>query len=291
MRKRTVARIKAFAPGPLKRACTWLLRLPRLYSSRDRMLPGYIIFGSMRCGTSSLYHALTDHPNVLPALRKQANFFDANYPRGCAWYRSHFPRWREARQVEARVGGPVITGEASPEYIFCPEAPERIARDLPRVRLIALVRHPVDRAWSHYHHSRRLGDEELSFEEAIAAEEGRLSAAAAQGPERAAREMHLHGYLAQGRYADSLAAWYARFGAERIMVVRAEDMFADPAGTIEAIGDFLGLPHWRPESYEALNEGRYDQMSPRMRAELLERFREPNRRLAQLIGRDLGWDE
>jgi len=288
LRKRTASRIKAVVPKPLKRTLTWLLRLPRLLRPDERLLPAYIVFGSMRCGTSSLYHALTDHPHVMPALRKQANFFDANYRRGLAWYRSHFPSRAAARRLERRLGAPVITGEASPEYIFCPEAPERIARDLPEVKLIALLRHPVDRAWSHYHHSRRLGDEELSFEEALAAEEERLSA---PDPADAAREMHRHGYVAQGRYADFLERWYEEFGPERILIVRAEDMFADPAGTIEGVADFLGLPPWRPDSYEPLNEGRYDEMSPGIRAELLERFREPNQRLARLLGREMGWDQ
>lgn len=261
--------------------------MARLLLSTERMLPSYIIFGSMRSGTSSLYHALTDHPHILPALRKQANYFDANYERGLRWYRSHFPTRRAARHLERRVGAPVITGEASPEYIFCPEAPARIARDLPEVRLIALLRNPVDRAWSHYHHSRRLGEEQLSFEEALVAEPQRLGDT---DPAQAARALHVHGYLAQGRYADFLTSWYQLFDAQRILILRAEDMFADPHATIEQVVQFLGLPSWSPARYEPLNEGRYGQMSPQLRAELVELFREPNQRLAELIGRDMGWD-
>ena len=289
MRKKTISRIKSYVPRPLKAAVLWVRRMVRLRTGDERMLPAYIVFGSMRSGTSSLYHSLADHPHILPALRKQANYFDVNYHRGLRWYRSHFPTAAEVREAEAAVGPPIITGEASPEYIFCPEAPARIAETLDDVRLIALLRNPVDRAYSHYHHSRRLGEEELSFEEAIEVEERRLREA--ETPEAAAHELHVHGYLAQGRYADFLTAWYERFGSERIMIVRSEDLFADPPGTIESIVDFLGLPTWRPDAYEALNEGRYDEIAPDTRARLVEYFREPNRRLAELVGRDMGWDE
>src|SRR5580692_9445955 len=122
------------------------------------MLPGFLIVGAQRCGTTSMYRALSEHPEVRKAvLHKGVHYFDMNYGRGLGWYRAHFPL--------ARGGG--VTFESSPYYLFHPLAAERIAADLPGVKLIVLVRDPVERAYSAYTHERARGFETESFEQAI----------------------------------------------------------------------------------------------------------------------------
>ena len=294
MLKKHIARIKSYIPGPVKEAALAGRRLPRQLTSRLRMLPGYILFGSMRSGTSSLYHNLSDHPNVLPALRKQVRYFDAHHARGLNWYRAHFPTLRAARNAERSHGRPVITGEASPEYIFHPLAPDRIARALPQVRLIALLRDPVDRAWSHYHHSVRNGLEPLSFEDALEAESQRLGGEqqrAVAGGTPQCHECHQHGYLTQGAYADFLPRWFEHFAREQVLILRSEDLFDDPAGSMGRVCDFLGLPDWGAPDWAALNAGSQRPMEPALRERLLEHFRPHNERLAELLGRGMGWDQ
>lgn len=281
MFKAIVAAAKYHIPQPLKEAAIRVRRLPRLWTSGCRALPDYVVFGAMRSGTSSLYHNLVSHPQILPALRKELQFFDENFHRGLAWYRSNFPTRRAMNQP-----GPVITGEASPAYIFHPLAPERIAATLPEVRLIALLRNPVDRAWSHYHHSVAHGLEGLSFEEALAAEAQRVAASEASD----CREIHRHGYLTQGEYAGHLARWLEVFPRERLLILRAEDLFAEPERIMSEVIEFLGLAEL-PMVWTRFNSGRQNEMPVDMRARLAEHFRPHNDRLSELLDREMDWDE
>src|SRR5436189_26280 len=124
-----------------------------------RPLPDFLILGAQKAGTTALYAYLRWHPQVTGPSFKEVSFFDRHYARGERWYRAHLPVRRRA-----------VVGEASPSYLFHPLAPERVARMLPEARLIALLRNPVDRAFSHYQHEVALGREQLSFEDALAGE-------------------------------------------------------------------------------------------------------------------------
>ena len=134
-----------------------------------RKLPDFLIVGVMKGGTTSLFRYLVRHPQVLPPFRKEIKYFDCNYINGQNWYQAHFPLKKKF------VGGSKLTGEATPYYIFHPQAPMRIAEALPEAKIIILLRNPIDRAYSHYQHMVRVGREPLSFEEAIAAEPERLA--------------------------------------------------------------------------------------------------------------------
>src|SRR3954470_22907026 len=143
-----------------------------------RMLPTFLISGAQRCGTTSMYKTLSQHPQVLPAvLHKGVHYFDTSFGRGLDWYRGHFPTRAAARRVAEAVGVPegrVITGESSPYYMFHPMAGRRIAATLPDARLIILLRDPVERAYSAFTHESARGFEDLSFERALAVEQERL---------------------------------------------------------------------------------------------------------------------
>jgi hypothetical protein len=164
-------------------------------------IPRFIIIGAQRCGTTSLYSYLIGHPYVASALQKEIHFFDLNFKKGVSWYRTQFPQLGEQG---------FITGEGSPYYIFHPHVPKRIFDTVPRAKLILLLRNPVDRAYSHYHHEVKLGVEPLSFEDAIDREEERLHG---QGEKIIADESyysfnHQHySYLCRGVYAYQLTVW------------------------------------------------------------------------------------
>src|SRR6185437_11031226 len=177
-----------------------------------RMLPGFLIVGAQRCGTTSMYRALADHPAVRKAvLHKGVHYFDMNYYRGINWYRAHFPLAATGR----------VTFESSPYYMFHPLAAERIAADLPGVRLIVLVRDPVERAYSAHTHERARGFETEPFERAIGLEpdrlEGEAERIAALG--RLSHSDQHHAYLARGRYVEQLDRLERLFGRMRIHVV------------------------------------------------------------------------
>ena len=246
-----------------------------------RPLPDFLILGAQKAGTTALYAYLRWHPHVTGPSFKEVSFFDRHYARGERWYRAHLPVRRRA-----------LVGEASPSYLFHPLAPERVARMLPEARLIALLRNPVDRAFSHYQHEVALGREQLSFEDALAREDERM-----QGElERMLRDPAYFShawwnftYASRGRYADQLERWFDAFPREQLLVLLSDDLAADTAGTYAGVLEFLGVDARSLGSYPRIFEREYEGMSPDTRARLVEEFAEPNRRLARLLGRDLPW--
>jgi len=177
--------------------------------------------------------------------------------------------------------------------MFHPEVPERMAKVLPEARLIALLRNPVDRAYSQYHHQVRNGTETLSFEEAIEAEEARLRKERdeATGEGRYAGLNHRHfSYLPRGIYADQLARWMRLFGEERLLVLKSEDFFERPRASLKRVLSFLDLPDWEPDaSWRVSKKASYEDMDPAIRRRLEEFFEPHNRRLYELLFTDFGW--
>src|SRR5690242_4033623 len=179
-------------------------------TSPVRLLPDFLVIGAQRGGTTSLYQYLQVHPFIEPATTKEVHFFDRRFHKGLAWYRGHFPTALEKYRADRLHNRLFLIGEATPDYLFHPHTPRRVARILPWVKLIVLLRNPVERAYSHYHHAVDLGYEHLPFEEAIRREEERL------GTERekmlknqyykSCAYMELS-YLSRGIYVEQLQAW------------------------------------------------------------------------------------
>jgi hypothetical protein len=259
-----------------------------------RSLPHFLIIGAQRAGTTTLYRALTEHPQVRGAVfDKEVHFFDLAFGEGVAHYRAAFPTNAGLAVARARVGGPVLVGEATPYYLFHPQVPARVAATLPDVKLIAILRDPVERAWSQYRHEVALGYETLSFEDALAAEASRLEGEnerlAADPLAVSAAHQH-HSYVARGRYAEQLERWYEHVSPDRLLLLRAEDLFADAATELRRVADFLGIVPWRPRSWRPRNASAPSAVPAGARAELEAAFRVWNERLADVTGRDWSWD-
>ena len=244
--------------------------------------PDFIVIGAQRCGTTSLYWWLCKHPDVAPATTKELHFFDLGYQRSMRWYRQQFPSTRSRRRHLESTGHVLVAGEASPYYLFHPDAAARVARGVQGARLIVLLRDPVDRAFSHYHHQVRLGQEPLSFEAALAAEPARL----ASGDPVATRH---HSYHARGVYLDQLDRWSALFAPEQILVIISEELFAAPHRELERVQAFLRLSRRSEEPFAAKNTLTYDDMAPSICSRLAERYASDNHRLARWLGRPLPW--
>ncbi len=231
-------------------------------------MPGFLIIGARKCGTTFLYDLLTRHPCVEPAAKKELHYFDILFEEeGLEWYRRCFPapRWKDGRMT--------ITGEATPYLDASHVVPQRVARVLPRARLIALLRDPVDRAYSDYQQARRKGREPLTFEEAIEAEKTQTLAG--------------RQYLYRSTYVHHLLRWSKYFGEEQTLVLKSEDFFERAQGTLERVLDFLDLPNWEPEASEKRNKGKYEpEMDPATRQQLEEYFEPHNKRLYEHWGVD-----
>lgn len=198
-----------------------------------RMQPNFIIVGAQKAGTSSLFTYICQHPAVAAPMRKEIHYFDLNAERPYSWYKAHFPVLRAGK----------ITGEASPYYLFHPLAPERIAARLPNVKIIIMLRHPVDRAISHYWHEFRHGYESLSPHDAFEIEKDRLGPAttATKRGEYAAAHQH-YSYAARSCYAEQVASYLKWFPRVNVKLVNMDDLMRDPGKVVDDTISFLGLP-------------------------------------------------
>jgi hypothetical protein len=276
----------------------FLEKLYRGITAPLRLLPDFLIIGTQRGGTTSLYHYLQAHPCLKPTTTKEIHFFDRKYHKGLIWYRGHFPAvWEKAyaQRVQRRA---FLTGEASPVYLFHPHVHKRVAQALPHVKLIVLLRNPVDRAYSQYYHSIELGLETRSFEEAIQDEAQRT----AQEREKILKDEHYHSfiyrhhsYLTRGIYVEQLQAWMRFFPREQFLILKSEDFYADPTAILKKVYEFLDLPvtelQLSKKGYTPLNNTSYSKMDGMLRTRLIEYFRPHNARLYEYLGIDFGWDQ
>jgi hypothetical protein len=268
------------------------LNVFRLATGGIRLLPDFIIIGAQKCGTTSLYHYLSAHPAVAPAARKEVHYFDWAFKQGTRWYRAHFATIPYRLAFELLTGRRLVVGEASPFYLLHPDVPKRVRALLPDIKLIALLRDPVERAYSHYNQRVRRGKEPLPFSEAVVREADRIAGELVrlQRDETYASRIHRYpSYLARGIYADQLAKWLRVFPREQLLILTSEDFFSDTPRVFSQVLEFIGLPSWAPPQFDAFNPGTYSDMEPSMKRWLVEYFAPHNERLYQLVGRDLGW--
>ena len=263
-------------------------------TAERRALPDFLVVGTKRGGTTTLFRALQSHPEVAPLFpshqhTKSPHYFDLHYDRGESWYRSFFPTAR----ARGRSGHHRLAGEASPYYMFHPLAPGRIADDLPSVRLLVLLRDPVERAASHHWDRVQHGVEHLPFELAVAMEPERLAGERERMEADPGYQSHAYehfSYLARGHYAEQVELLFSLCGRDRVHVARSEDLYADPQRVYDDALEFLGLPPHHPSSFgqHHAHEGR-PPVPAALRADLAAHFAPHNERLAALLGTDLWW--
>ncbi|WP_404828600.1 sulfotransferase domain-containing protein [Spongiactinospora rosea] len=260
-----------------------------------RVLPGFLIIGAQRCGTTSLYRALSQHPLVLkPVLRKGVHYFDMAYEHEMRWYRAHFPLRATAARLHRMYGHRPVAFESSPYYLFHPLAAARIAKELPGVKLIVLVRDPVERAYSaHAHELARGYEREPCFERAVLLEDERLAGEPERlsADPRAGSHAHRHhAYLARGRYAEQLARIEPLVGRDHLLVVDSHRFFTSPAAVYAEVLRFLGLPELTVPGFACHNaRPRAAPMPARLRRRLAAHFEPWDSRLTPWLGHPPSW--
>ena len=262
-------------------------------TSRGRALPDFLICGAQRSGTTSLFKALNLHPAVTgPVLRKGVHYFDTGHHHGLDWYRSHFPL--RGGPFTRRDRPRVRVCESSPYYLFHPLAAERIARELPRVKVVVILRDPVERAYSAHAHESARGFETEPFARAIELEPKRLAGVERRLIEEPGYHSHSHqhhGYVARGRYVDQLVRMERHLGRERMHVVDHADLFDGTSRALEEIVRFLELPSAPLAAPGRHNARKRTTMPESLRTELASRFTESDVRLATWWGRTPSWCE
>ncbi len=262
-----------------------------------RALPEYLIIGTKRGGTTSLARWLLEHPEVRSLYpsretRKGTYYFDVNYELGEDWYRSHFPTRAAHALAERRHGRSLLLGEATPYYLHHPHAPIRARRLVPGAKVIALLRNPIDRAQGHWAERSRQGVETLGFDEALDAEPARLEGEEARmlaEPDYVSFAHQHFSYVDQGRYARGLRRWMDCYPSDRLLVLRSEDLYADPAAVYGQVLDFLGLDAHSPAELSGFNRTNNSKLDAEQRRRLNSLLRADIDELEQLVGRSMDW--
>jgi hypothetical protein len=270
-------------------------------------LPSWVVLGAAKSGTTSLAYWLAAHPEVHVAPVKEVHFFDREqvWLQGPEHYRTFFAGAAPGQQA----------GEATPDYLWRPEVPERMAGLLPEARLVVLLRHPVERMHSHYWHARSWGGDLPEFDE--------LTRLALDGHPRFAH------YLERGHYAEQLERFRTAFGSLPLVLLTSE-LEADPATAFTVVCRHLGISEQVPDIVGSVHNAAHRRRSPRLkqamdrtrawewlpaplarglerlnrvpvhyppvpaaaRATLLAHYLSHNARLRTILGRDLpGWDD
>lgn len=263
-------------------------------TSNQRVLPDFLIIGAAKCGTTSLYDYLVQHPNVLQTFNgiKEVQFFDRNFKKGLSWYKGHFPTKKEKRQAEIKSDGNILVGEATPAYLFYPHCPGLIQETLPNVKLIVLLRNPIERAYSNYQHNVRQGWEKRSFFKAIEVElqtkkddlDNFLS-----DLEQKSNPNHNIGYLARGIYVDQLERWFQHFSPTQFLILKSEDLFSDPESIYWRVLEFLELPNCQRVEFKKLNAGNYPDIGSKLQVRLADYYQNHNKKLYDLLKINFSW--
>ncbi|WP_167305782.1 sulfotransferase family protein [Nocardioides euryhalodurans] len=265
-------------------------------------LPGFVVAGVPRAGTTTVASHLRTVPGVFVPDLEEVHYFTRRHDRGPDWYAGLY---RDARPEQVCV-------DVTPSYVLHEEAVERIARELPDAVVGLVLRDPVDRAYSHYWLNRDKGTERLGFEEALEAE-----------PERLARDPRdlPHGYLTSGGYARLLRRLHEHVPPDRVHVVLFDDLARDPGPVVAGLCARLGVPpptepvparrtnHHGPARSPLLGSvarrlpgpvsrtvrrwnstpGAYPPMEPATRERLRDHFAADRDELEELLGRAVPW--
>jgi hypothetical protein len=230
-----------------------------------------------------LHEYLAEHPDTGTSAIKEVHYFSLNSYRPLDWYRAHFPRQGLHQHVF----------ESSPYYLFHPCCPQRVRAIVPDVKLVVLLRDPIDRAQSHHNHECVLGFEMLDFAGALNQERRRLAGEEARllADPRYHSFAHQHySYVARGMYDEQLGRWLRLFPREQMLILTSEDLFAEPAYTLHRVQAWLGLAEHTPDRLVARGARSYPRITSDAHDELRNRFfPASSARLLDLTGIQFPW--
>lgn len=246
--------------------------------------PSYIVIGAPKCATTSLDKYLSQHPQILPAIVKELGYFSSKLSQQkIDYYFSHFPPTPEDRSF--------ISGDADPNYLYIQYVPERIFQELPNIKLISMLRNPVDRTISNYHHAVRLGRETRSLETVINSE-----LEVFKEIEEFNLQIFYEGlshkckFLSRSLYIVFLEKWLNIFSKEQMLILKTEDLKEKPAEFMDTVFSFLEVSKHSFVFEKKHNTGSYDPLSPELRNRLSEFFKPYNQKLEEYLGRKFDWE-
>lgn len=243
-----------------------------------------------KSGTSSLHYHLKRHPNISLIAKKEVHYFNTFYG-STHWYRSNFPTKKTIKKISTKDRVYRI-GEATPEYLFHSLAPKRVYDLLPDIKLIVVLRNPIDRAYSHYNKNVKNNLEAMSFEDAITIRKSKLKKAEElikENDVQANRFLEQYAYIEKGRYVEQFERWFKFFPKENFFVVETTNLNSQ---TFEKMHNFLGLPEQKIDGeLEIIHKGKYkSDIKPKTREMLADYFKPYNKKLEKLLDMKFNWD-
>ncbi len=195
------------------------------------MLPNFLICGAAGGGTSFLSSSIIQHPDIyLPKkMRPEPHYFyySDKYQKPISWY---------SKQWFSEVNNELAVGEKSSSYMFGPEVPERIKKHIPNIKLIFLLRNPIERTFTNYRYTVMAGLEDLSFEEALINEESRLKTQKGNWV-----EVQAHNYTGRSYYYKQISNFLKYFRIENMLILKAEDLYHSALSNIQNVFRFLNV--------------------------------------------------
>ena len=273
--------------------------------------PGFMIIGAQKAGTTALYKYLSKHPCVLTAKHKELNFFscESKFNRGVDYYHSLFPL------AEPDQSG-VITFDDSPDYFVKPGASKRIFEYNPNIKLIAILRDPVERAFSAWNmYKKYYKKDESWFHNWMTRCDDRYDKS--KSVQRDLKRFVSFGYaireeleaiqqdkkkdmfasieaplLLHGQYAEQAERFLNLFDKDQLLILENRSFGADTAGLLRNIENFLNLTghDWESEDLSPVLKGEYeDEISAETRSLLREYYKPFNEKLFELLGESYDW--
>lgn len=249
--------------------------------------PDFLIIGAQKCGTTSLFFYLSQHPDLNLPAKKELQFFTFEYLKGWSWYENQFPAQYNFEKK--------LTGEATPYYLFHPLVPKRVAHHLPKVKLIIMLRNPVDRAYSHYFHEVRHQIIQIKdIETALFKEDSQIKEdeKAILSGQMVQSFPHQHrSFLSRGLYAKQIERWLQHFSLSQILFIKSEDFFNRPEIELIKVYQFLNIKRVFPENLKAQNTNSYPGLTSEMRSKISTFFEEDGKHLIRILGDQFSWPE
>jgi len=256
-----------------------------------RVIPDFLVIGAKRCGTTSLYQHLPEHPCISKSPHDNMGFFNDNFHLGVNWYKSFFPTTFTRKKIKSKFGN-FLAFDVTTKYMEEESTANNVYQTKPNMKIIIILRNPVDRAYSQYHLSVRQTAERRSFEDVVEENMNRLNKESHEHyeikPRFSAKEDN---YLKKGLYALQLRYWLKIFPRENILIVSTEEFESNQQIIYNKIFEFLNISKFEVKNTKKMEKGNYPPMKSETRNLLLDYFRSHNHELFELINIKFDWDK
>ena len=266
-------------------------------NANDRLLPNFLIFGGTRSGGTTLQRYIVKHPLVI--CERNIHFFENTFTNDLDWYKSHFPTKKYKKRVEQKNNQRLQIGEQTGTYMYYPGVPKRVREIIPDVKLIAVLRNPIDMIFSRYVHMKNQGLEvSLNFDEVIQTELRRIELIENNPEIKMSNPFFdnsmIFNYIKHGNYFERFQEWFKYFPREQFLIFTNTELTENPAGFTKKTFEFLGLESGSiPENidYKKHNVSDYqEKMSSYAKKILEEHFKISNDKMSKLLNKNLEWN-